>query len=73
MDLPVQTPKQIARQFGCTEQQARDQLLANAKQMDSMAQRAEDTNRKYCGYTAEYLRSRAQEYRDAAGVAEVAQ
>lgn len=49
------TPSQIAKIFGCTEQQVRKQFASNAKQLSSMASKAQRTSRKVNGFTAEQL------------------
>lgn len=60
------TPSQIAAIFGCTEDQARAQLEANAKQLREMEGRAAATGRKYRGYTADQLAKQAAAFEAAA-------
>ena len=63
---PVKTPAQVAAQFGCTVEQAREQLVANAKQMASMAEKAVAAGGKFRGFTADYLQERAAAFASAA-------
>lgn len=60
---PVRTPEQIARIFGCTIDQAKAQLQANAKQLATMATKA--GNGKYRGYTANQLTAHAHSFSNA--------
>lgn len=55
------TPTIVAKIFGCTEEQARKQYLANAKQMAQLATRA--GSGKYNGYTAAQWLARAEEFK----------
>ena len=67
MQQPVKTPAEIAARFGCTVEQAREQLLANAKQMAAMAAKARAAGKKLRGYTAEQLEANAAAFTAAAG------
>ena len=49
------TTAQIAKLFGCSEQQVRDQFHANAAQLTRLADKSKRTGRKVNGYTAEQL------------------
>lgn len=61
----VKTPAQIAAMFGCSIEQARAQIVANAGQMRAMAAKAEKTG-KFRGYTADKLLERAAAFEAAA-------
>lgn len=58
MNAAAKTPEQIAKMFGCTVEQARAQIAANAKQMREMALRAQKSG-KFRGYTEIQLMERA--------------
>lgn len=58
MIAAAKTPEQVAKMFGCTVEQARAQIAANAKQMREMASKAEKSG-KFRGYTASQLMERA--------------
>lgn len=62
----VKTPAQIAAMFGCSVEQARAQLLANAQQMAGMAAKARAAGKRLRGYTAEQLEANAAAYAAAA-------
>ena len=63
----VKTPKEIAAIFGCTEQQARQQLISNAADMMISATKAQKTkNGKYRGYTQDQWQERANKFAIAA-------
>lgn len=47
--------KQIAKMFGCTEDQARAQYARNAAQLAGMQHKARTSQRKVNGYTADEL------------------
>ncbi len=51
----MKTPEQIAKIFGCTVEQARAQMAANAKQLRALESRAITTSRKVRGYTSSQL------------------
>lgn len=53
------TTHQIAKIFGCTEDQVRAQFLANANQLAKMRAKAVKTGKKVNGYTAAELRCHA--------------
>ena len=55
----MNTPAQVAKVFGCTVEQARAQMKANAAQLRALRIRAESTGRKVNGYTAAQLAERA--------------
>ena len=59
--MTTPNPAQIAGLLGCTEAQIRAQFAQNAKQLAAMADKAKTTGRKVNGYTAEELRSSADE------------
>ena len=65
--MQVLTPKQIACAFGCTEAQARAQLLANAENFRAMACKAA-ANKKgmHRGFTQAQLEEYATKYAVAA-------
>lgn len=49
----------VAKMFGCTEEQARAQYMANAKQVVKMAEKARVTGKKVNGYTEAQLNADA--------------
>jgi len=53
------TTAQIAKLFGCTEQQVRDQFLANAAQLSLMANKSKRAGHKVNNFTAQQLSSHA--------------
>lgn len=63
----VKTPAQIARMYGCTEQQAAALLKKNADVLQAMANKAAQKRGKYNGYTQVELQNRAQDYLAASG------
>lgn len=61
---PKKTPEQIAAAFGCTPEQARTQMLANAAQLEQMAAKAAAGRCR--GFTQQQLTNHATEIRKAA-------
>ena len=52
----MKSPAEIAAMFGCTTEQARQQLLANAEGLEKLhAKAVASGGRKVNGYTAEQL------------------
>ncbi len=49
---------QTVKAFKCTPEQAAAQFLANAKQLQAMAERAKATGKKVGGYTVQELEER---------------
>lgn len=53
------TLEQIAKQFGCTSEQVRQQFARNARSLATMADKAKQRGRKVNGYTASELSAMA--------------
>lgn len=63
---PVKTPAQVAALFGCTIEQARAQMTANAAGLRKMEAKARATGKKHSGFTADQLAERAGAFERAA-------
>jgi hypothetical protein len=55
----MKTPAEIAAKFGCTVEQARAQLRANAEGLRRMEAKARASGKKQGGYTAAELKDLA--------------
>jgi hypothetical protein len=65
--MAAMTPEHIAKVFKCTVDQARAQLLANAKDMRNMAEKAKlSKDGKYRGYTLAQLETYASDFETSA-------
>ena len=59
-------PQTVAKVFGCTTEQAREQYIKCAEVLDAMAEVAERKGCKQRGFTAADLRARAADQRSRA-------
>lgn len=59
----VKTPAEVAAVFGCTEQQARNQIAHTVRQLKDGAIKARlSKSGKYRGFTSEYYETRAADF-----------
>jgi hypothetical protein len=62
--MTAKTPAQIAKIFGCTIEQARQQIEANAKDLRTSQKEAESKG-SYRGFSADWYASRAESFESA--------
>jgi hypothetical protein len=61
--MKIKTPSQVAAVFGCTVDQAREQLLVTAAQLRKLAD--DEKRAKSRGYTRDELLAKAEQFENA--------